>query len=1087
MTETPVAGAKFRLAANQLRQSVGLALTDAQQQVAALPAASNRLVYGAPATGKTSAVRALVLRLAREGGPESVLALAASRESANLLRDELALEYQGSTPGPMARTISSLAFTVLRQAALAEGLKEPELISGPEQDRTLKEVLAPYALGDGVAFGSQQFRDRSQALSQLGFPRFITAQVVSLRGFRAELRDLIAVCQEHQIDPDSLARLGLEHDIPVWVGAAEVFRGYLQRLREPAFENRHDSATLLNTAQRYLSELGPGSDAESDRVPTILSGLKTIVVDDAQELTQGAARLLRVIADRGVGLVLVGDPDAAVLGFRAADPRAMRDLVVGLGATGEPIALTQIPGLLAPGLRTALQPVVARLGGEFGGMQRAANIEPSLELQAELSEETVAPAALEVRIHDNPANQSAWLAHRLRELHLRDGLAWNEIAVIGRSGQNLANFEAELAAENIPILLHGARAALRDEFASRELLQLLRFVLSGEQPTLESAISFVTGPYCGLDSLALRRLRRALRREELEAEGNRTADDLLIAAFAAPGGAVTIKTPEGFALSDFVQSIHRTRALAAEGATVDQLIWSLWSASKAKSRWVTLSRGLGEVAVQANRNLDALVALSAAANRFVERTPDASSKEFVDFQLDLELPEDTLALNYRDDNRVSLLTPSALIGREFKAVVLVGLQEGTWPNLKARSSLLRATSLAEFASGRIETPALVSRAEIFDETRMLYKAMGSARAKVILSAVESEDLQVSQFVAQVAGEVPDSQGFNEPALTLRAKVGEIRRELHSATGARRAELLQALQLLGDQQVPGARVSEWYGARELSTTAPLSMLGEGELVYISPSQFEKFLQCPLHWFMSSHGAREGGFEANLGTLLHKVLEEANDDSASLDELEQAVESKWHTLDFESRWVELAQRKKAREMVAWLAAYLEQQRAAGITAIAKEQKIQATIGNAKISGNIDRIERSASGEIRIVDLKTGSLGKLSQNKMDDNAQLALYQLAFEHGGAVMVPGFVDGDRLIGASLIFPAAQKTLTQQAITAEVNAGLQSDWLEKVESAVRGMAMADGLFIANVNSHCHDPNGYGDCTIFLTEAVSHAG
>ena len=369
MTETPVASTKFRLAAHQLRQAASLELTAAQALVAALPASSVRLVYGAPATGKTTAARALVLQLAREGGPEQVLALAASRESANLLRDELALEFQGSTPGPFARTISSLAFTLLRQAALAEGLKEPELISGPEQDRILKDVLAPYAIADGVAFGSQSFRERTAALGELGFSKFVTAQVVALRGFRAELRDLIAVCQEHQIDPDALASLGLQHDIPVWVGAAEVYRSYLQRLREAAFENRHDSATLLNTAQRFVSDLSALSSAQ--RVPAILEDLKTIVVDDAQELTQGAARLLRAIAERGVGLVLVGDPDAAVLGFRAADPRAMRELADGLGATGAPIALTPIPGLLAAGMRSALQPVIARLGSELGGLQRA--------------------------------------------------------------------------------------------------------------------------------------------------------------------------------------------------------------------------------------------------------------------------------------------------------------------------------------------------------------------------------------------------------------------------------------------------------------------------------------------------------------------------------------------------------------------------------------------------------------------------------------------------------------------------------------------------------------------------------------------
>ena len=217
----------------------------------------------------------------------------------------------------------------------------------------------------------------------------------------------------------------------------------------------------------------------------------------------------------------------------------------------------------------------------------------------------------------------------------------------------------------------------------------------------------------------------------------------------------------------------------------------------------------------------------------------------------------------------------------------------------------------------------------------------------------------------------------------------------------------------------------------------------------------------------------------------MLEEASDESEAA--LDTAVESKWHTLDFESEWVERSQRKKARDMVKWLAAYLAEKKAANIEAIAREQKIQATIGQAKISGNIDRIERSPDGQIQIVDLKTGAVDKFAVNSMDDNAQLALYQLAYEHGGALLIPGVVEGDRLIGASLIFPGAKATRTQSSLSREANPALHDHWLEQVRSAVRGMAMSDGFFVANIGSHCHDDYSYGDCTTFLTEAVSHAG
>ena len=1106
MTEMPINKARFRLGAHQAKSGTELALTPAQRAVEAFSGGEHRLVYGAPATGKSVAAQHLALRLAREHGPASVLVLAANRESANRMRDEIALAFQGATPGPLARTISSLAFSILRQAALQEGLREPELISGPEQDRILKAILEPYAVSAGSSFASTEFTERTNALAELGFPKYVTAQVASLRGFRAELRDLIAVCQENRITPDRLAQLGVEHGVDIWAGAASIYRAYLHNLREPAYENRHDSSTLLNVAYDLLV-----SDASS--TAAVLGQLRTIIVDDAQELTQGATRLLEAIAQRGVSMVLLGDPDAAVLGFRASDPRAMRDLMTSLGSYAPPVILEALDGL-KPSIRLAMNRVSNKIKVELAGPQRSANvIAPSPATSPELLPESASTAdeadsrdetdsldetgwpdesllgddnSLELRIHDNPASESAWLAHRLRQLHLHEGLDWRDIAVVGRSREILNTFEAELAAENLPVLLHGARSALKDEFASRELLQLARFAISPRELTIDEVIGFLSGPYCGLDSLALRRLRRVLRRQELEAGGNRTADELLLELFEAPGSAVTIGTPEGFALADFIRSIFETRALAADGASVDQLLWQLWSTSKAKNRWVAQSRGLGEVAVQANRNLDALVALFSAANRHVERNPDSDPVTFIDFQLELELPEDTLSLNYRDDNRIQLLTPAALIGREFEAVILVGMQEGVWPNLKARSSLMRATALAEFLSGRIESPKQVSRAEIFGELRMLYKALGSARTRVIFSSVESEESQISQFAGLLTAEVPDAKTFNEPALTLRGKVGEIRRRLHTETdAAKRAELLQALAVLAEQGVPGAATSEWFGAKPLSTTEPLVNLAAGDLVYISPSQFEKFLECPLHWFMSSHGAREGGFEANLGTLLHKVLEEAVDETET--GLNAAVESKWHTLDFESEWVERAQRKKAREMVSWLAGYLAEKKAAGIEAIAREQRIQATIGQAKISGNIDRVERSADGSIQIVDLKTGSATKHRVSGMDDNAQLALYQLAYEHGGALMIPGVVEGDRLIGASLIFPGEPAVRTQVSLVAEDNRALRETWLERVKNAIEGMAMSDGFFIANIGSHCHDEYSYGDCPIFLTEAVSHGG
>ena len=93
-----------------------LTLSASQLKVSQLEAGQNALVYGVPASGKSTALKALVMnRLRTDLLPEQILVLTPNRDSATKLRDELALEYQGATPGPLARTLASFAFSILRE------------------------------------------------------------------------------------------------------------------------------------------------------------------------------------------------------------------------------------------------------------------------------------------------------------------------------------------------------------------------------------------------------------------------------------------------------------------------------------------------------------------------------------------------------------------------------------------------------------------------------------------------------------------------------------------------------------------------------------------------------------------------------------------------------------------------------------------------------------------------------------------------------------------------------------------------------------------------------------------------------------
>src|SRR5665647_1458256 len=109
------------------------------------------LVRGAAGTGKTvTALRIVADRVDGGLSTDDVLLLAPTRRAAARLRDELSGHLRRTTGSPVVRTASSAAFAVLRARAALLGEPPPTLISGPEQDLVLADLLAGHAAGDGA-------------------------------------------------------------------------------------------------------------------------------------------------------------------------------------------------------------------------------------------------------------------------------------------------------------------------------------------------------------------------------------------------------------------------------------------------------------------------------------------------------------------------------------------------------------------------------------------------------------------------------------------------------------------------------------------------------------------------------------------------------------------------------------------------------------------------------------------------------------------------------------------------------------------------------------------------------------------------
>lgn len=984
-------------------------LDASQRAVLELPDGRCAAVLGAPGTGKTTTLVELLAdrALHRDEGTDGVLALAPSRAAATRLRDRLAVRIARPTTGPIARTFASLAFEIVQGAARAAGAPPPRLVSGTEQDELLAALLAGHIAEGG---GPQ-------------WPESLAEPVRELRRFRTELRELMMRSTEFGVDTRELRRLGRVHAHPEWVAAAEVMDEYAAVVGFE-HETRLDQSELVSFAVEAVRRGEAGERVEA---------LRLVAVDDLQEATESSFALLRALADRGVAIVAFGDPDVAANAFRGGEPDALGRLATVLGHPVDTLVL-QTAHRHGPALRGLVSSVVERVGAAAAGRQRAAV--PAGE-----------DGAVPIAIIEAPSTARQWMlaARVLREEHLERGVPYSSMAVVVRSGSHVPAILRAFALAELPTRTTAAAGSLRDDPAARALLRVVQVGIGHAPLTPEAATELLVGPFGGLDRLGLRRLRLALRAEEIAGGGRRSADDLLVEALGAPTRWATIDHRVARRAERLAETLE---VLARHDGTIEDLLWLVWERSGLARPWRDRALGTGLTAAEANRELDGVVALFAAAKRFVELRPASPPSTFLEEVLGAEVPEDSLTPRATTD-AVLVTTAPGTVGLEFDVVVVGGLQEGVWPNLRLRGSLLAPQELVRVVTG-VESTAIDERRQVLgDELRMFALAISRARSRVVLAAVATDDEAPSVLLGLVPDGTPRLDLTATP-FTLRAHVGALRARLVRSRG-RDTAAASTLAALAVEGVPGADPDEWHGLMGPSTDAPLF---EGQQVPVSPSAIERLVESPLDWFLDHIAGSESGVIAGVGTIIHWAMETADD--ITPDALWAAVEQRWGELVFEAPWLAERQRTIARGFVAALAEYLDDFRRGGATLVGAEKRFRFDVGRASLSGSIDRVERTTDGRVVIVDLKTGTPER-SQARVDEHPQLGAYQLAYASG--ILDEALAEhGDhRAGGAKLLFvkEGVRGKSYREAVQAAFDADALASFEARVEAAAALIAAAE--------------------------------
>lgn len=1002
------------------------------------------LVLGAPGTGKTTvALEAVVAAV--EGGlaPEDVLVLSSGRRAAADLRDRVAARLRRTSGRPLVQTAAAAAFSVLRARASLLGDPVPTLVSGAEQDLLLGDLLAGHAAGEGVP---------------LAWPPEVRSDVLGLRPFRDELRDLLMRAAERGLTPVDLAALAEAHRRPAWASAARLYEEYLDvvqlRVGTPDLGARLDPAVVVDEAAQALLTW-------EDEVPgAVRPRWRLVIVDDHQESTSATARLLRVLADDGARVLLLADPDAAVQTFRGATPSLVGRAAVhgpGPGELGARTIVLRTVWRHDAGLRAVVGRVAERVGA-VGAVQhrRAVAARPG-------------DGDVRVAVLPSTAQEAAFVAHALRSAHVERGVAWSEMAVVARSGAQVTALRRALTGASVPVSVLGSDVPLREEPAARPLLDAMRVCVGAATLDAATAARLACSPLGGLDTVGLRRVRRALRSHELAQGGGRTSDVLLVEAL---GSADVPQVPGARPVARLARVLEAgRRAAAVPGADAQTVLWALWDAAEQAEPWRRSALAGGAAGERADRDLDAVLALFRAAETFVDRMPRSTPGAFVDWLQAQDLPSDSLAARARRAS-VQVLTPAGAAGREWDLVVVAGVQEGAWPDLRLRDSLLGAQALVDVVAGRAVpggaddagSAAAARDAVLADELRSFVVACSRARTSLLVTAVDDTDQQPSPFLELVdpSDDEGETRRTSVPApLDLRGLVAQLRAHLEQAAvdGVEPdPAAARTLARLAAADVPGADPAQWHGLAEPSSAAPL--WDADTRVPVSPSKVETAQRCALRWALEAAGgtsSASGG--QNLGTLLHAIAQEHPRGTEA--ELSAALDRRWAELGLGTGWPALATRRKADAMVHRLAVYL---RNAGDPLLV-EGAFAVDTDRASLRGSVDRIELVEDGAdgpvVRVVDLKTGA-SPPSVSKAAENPQLGAYQLAVDAGA---FDGLPDGTTSGGAQLVFlgtGVSAVTRSQEALGPEVDG---PSWARTLVDQVADK-MAASTFEATANDLC---------------------